>query len=56
MQKSWLKLFHMTHAFDSGGFCTFLVALAHGAPLILGAAAVVMVQETRSKRISLSCM
>ena len=26
----------MTHTFDSGGFFTFLVALAHGAPLILG--------------------
>ena len=56
LQKSWLKLFYMTHTFDSGGFFTFLVALAHGAPLILGAVTVVMVQETRSKRISLSCM
>jgi hypothetical protein len=31
-QKSSLKLFFITHTFDSGGFFTFLLDLAHGAP------------------------
>ena len=31
-QKSSLKLFFITHTFDSGGFFTFLLYLAHGAP------------------------
>ena len=39
----------MTHTFDSVGFFTFLVALAHGAPLILGAAAAAVVMVQRNK-------
>ena len=30
--ESSLKLFFITHTFDSGGFFTFLLDLAHGAP------------------------